>query len=386
MTKLLSILAAIICIGSLALKASGNSTGSFKIAATPGIDNRKNCRPGHTAFAVSRNDLTFYWKPAKRSGSVLGEAALTDAIISADGSLLLIAENTGNSTRLILFNLISKKICNGYLLNDRQLTKLAFLPGKKYSIAALQQEPNQISRIIFIDLRSGKITAEHKINGAVQDFTCSKNELFFTCAYRISKISISQPDAPPADVMEINPAGGLIALSCDHKVLARLIPGRLEFYELSVNGLIPLNDLSLPNHNSFEWIVPAMPGNTTFFIGSRQRAAFYVYGGVLKRLTPLAGSIPSLVPDRQEFILNLAVNDQIQRCALPECTKIITVNPRGLRPVNRNGTFRVLVQSSDAKNVRLVQIDNRGNIFNINVSNRRSKKELLLLTDNHGVQ
>ncbi|MBR7156344.1 MAG: hypothetical protein IKD22_05870 [Lentisphaeria bacterium] len=366
--------------------SAGPATGSLKIASTPGINNRAKCKSNLAAFAVTRNNVTFHWKPAKRANSVLGEAALSDAVISGDGSLLVIAENFADSSRLILFNLISGKIGNAYTFAGRKLVKLAFIPGKKHSLLALHRSNTASAAFLHIDLRSGSILSERKISGSVKDFVCSSSEIFFTTSYQICKAAVDAPESPVVNAMETNSTDGLLALSIDNKVLTHLVSGRVEFYELSRNGLIPMTDISLPRHHRFSWIVPVLPGGTSVIVGREQGAAFIVHGGVATQITALAGPPAVQVPFKQEVIINLAVKDQILRCSLPDCTKIIGVNPRTLRPANYNGTFRVLVQDSDAKNVLLVQIDNRGNIFRINVSNRRSKKELLLLTDNQGVR
>ena len=383
MSKILFAAAAIFF--ALISPAANPQNGTLKIARTPGVNNRAKCKPNHAAFAVSRNNVTFHWKPAKRENSVLGEAALSDAIISNDGSLLIITENFADSTRLVLFNLLSGKIGNVHTFERYQLVKTALIPSNKHSLMALHRSNNSAA-LLQIDLRSGKILSERKISTPVRDFVCSSSEIFFTTDYRIRKFPLHDPSAPAADAMETNTTNGLLALSIDGKVLAQLVSGKVEFYELSQNGLIPMNDITLPPHHRFSWIVPVLPGGTSVIVGREQGAAFILHGGVATQITPLAGPPAVQVPFKQEVIINLAVKDQILRCSLPECAKIIGINPRTLRPTNYNGTFRVLVQDSDAKNVLLVQIDNRGNIFRINVSNRRSKKELLLMTDNQGVR
>ncbi|MDD3666834.1 MAG: hypothetical protein PHQ65_16325, partial [Bacteroidales bacterium] len=181
----------IIRSGESAVELKVASTGSWSETETPGISNRADTPPGMLAAKLAEEHMLCRWMPSPDSASAIRGADLIDAVLSADESLLIIAERIGgagkpNSARLVFLNLFNGKIIGGFELSRRRIASIALIPGQPEKLLAVQTaqpEFGSADALLVIDLRRKKIAAESEATpGRVRSVATDGEQLWFTAA------------------------------------------------------------------------------------------------------------------------------------------------------------------------------------------------------------
>jgi NTP pyrophosphatase (non-canonical NTP hydrolase) len=116
---------------------------------------------------------------------ILGGADILDAQLSADKSLLVIAERIGgvnkpNSTRFIMINTFNGEIVNYFTIESRLISKISFTNDRYVKLAAIQQKQEELDNpspdaILIIDLEKRKISNEFVLPEKVTSIAYYKN-------------------------------------------------------------------------------------------------------------------------------------------------------------------------------------------------------------------
>lgn len=358
-------------------------TGSLLAIDAPGTDNRAGTPPGMLAARLAENDKIFRWSPSPATSRITGGAALAAAALSPDESVLVIAETVGapagpNSTRLLYFNVLNGKLINAKLLEGRRLASLEFAGyDRLLAIEAPQPELNRPERLLLFDpadpadlLESAP--AATPVLSAVSDgtrtwYTCRGNPYFLRLENGAFQVA-------PQRQRTLVPDPRLV-LTADRKHLHLFGAGRVEFYKLTIRGAELVSSVELPAAAVPEWGAAASADGSWLVLGAANRPAWLVGRNTVRQLADKCSALGCLLPSG-EFLLGVPVNESLALYRLPEkSTPSATVSPRKIKPVNRNDNFRIFPLSGTRP--RVLQIDHRGNLWQLEIRPRRWVKTAL---------
>ena len=164
-------------------------------------------------------------------------------------------------------------------------------------------------------------------------------------------------------------------LTADRKHLHLFGAGRVEFYKLTLRGAELISSVELPAAAVPEWGAAASADGSWLVLGAANRPAWLVGRNTVRQLADKCSALGCLLPNG-EFLLGVPVNESLALYRLPEkSTPSATVSPRKIKPVNRNDNFRIFPLSGTRP--RVLQIDHRGNLWQLEIRPRRWVKTAL---------
>ena len=370
-------------------------TGEFSSIAVPEKKAPGKSAPQNSADLVSEKGKKFTWRPSPLLSSAIRPADLTGAAISADGSLVVVAERVGgagkaNSTRFLFFDIPNRRLAGGFTLPKVLISSIAFAPGSRNEILGIRHASthfNERNGIVRIDLKTGQIVDSLDTpSGKVASFvTDSNGKIFFSTANSslifeteagslfIEPTSVKSRISSP----ELCIAGALLIASGKEGIeMFRKDHGRWIADENLVKFPEPFQVKSCTVTDT---AAPAI-----CFAGSDGGDLWYFRSGTVSKLKErISGRL--LYDEVQKiFFAEIAANSRIVLFQMPEASESAKpVTPNRLKPANRNGSYALL--RSPALKQKMVQIDNRGNVFILDYSKMsRWQKHVVYIADRAG--
>lgn len=375
-------------------QVSVEPTGKWEKLPSPGNRNDLKNPPGALAAILSENNFVFNWKPSPDISRVSQPADLTGAILSEDESTLIIAERIGgkdknNSTRLLFVNLAGARVCGGFELPMRRITAIAAIPGVSGKIIAVQEAQeatNTQNKLLVIDLRRRRITAESApLPRVISTFATDGSRIWFASsgATSVSEIELDMLNGGEIKNHETKAEICGISFCRSSNSLFVAERGFCEFFSVRPDTLFLEKSLPLPAGFTPVWTLALrQPANSAVIVDNNGKALFVFSGGTM----PLQEKVEPygcLLPDNQ-VMLGCSRQMQIMRMHFPSADPQGYITPNTLRPANRNKTFKLFARTTNP--VQLIQLDERGNIFQITLTGRRGKKNPVMLVDKSGIR
>ena len=371
-------------------------TGEFSSMAVPERKTVKQKSSSSAADLVSEKGKKFFWKPSPLLSSTIRVADLTGAALSEDGSLAVITERIGgagkaNSTRVLLFDIPNRRLAGGFVIPKERLSSITFLPGPQTDLIAIRTQfaPFKTKNgLVRIDLRERKIVDyfDAPENKSVTSFVCGKKgKLFLTVAGSPVLYEID------ADAFAVEPVSVKSRLSSPKVCVTGelLIAYGKEGVETfrKDEGRWIADEALCPFPEPFEPVKSTVI-DATFpaicFSGTFEEDLWYYRKGSFRKLQERISGI-SLWNEPQKLLFSeAAANSKIVIFQMPEGSSLEKgATPNRLKPASRNGSFAFLGRPA-LKN-KIVQIDNRGNVFVLDHSRiTRWKKYIVYIADRAG--
>lgn len=375
-------------------------TGEFSSMTLPAETKKRKRKTGKktaptTADLVTEKGKKFFWKPSPLLSSTLRVADLTGAAISEDGSLVVVAERIGgegkaNSTRLLFFDVQRHRLAGGFVLPEVLISSIAFCRNSQTEIFGIRSRftpYNVKDGLVRIDLKSKRIIDSlDSPAGAITSFaTAGNGKLFFTVS---NSPAVYEQDADSFSVVPRRIKSRLSSprICVMPRILAAYGKEGVELFRMNLGRWIPEEKLH-PFTDSFvpvssRVIDPALPA--ICFAGAYEEDLWYFRNGKLRKLKERTSGIQVWDQGAMLLIVETASNNRVFIFTMPEGTQMEkAVTPNRLRPANRNGSFAML--KAPALKSKLVQIDNRGNVFLLDYTRpARWKKSIVHITDRTG--
>lgn len=377
-------------------------TGEFSNISVPESPKSKKNKKSkkqdrsNTADLVSEKGKKFFWKPSPLLSSAIKLADLTGAALSEDGSLAVVTERIGgkdkpNSTRVLLFDISRRRLAGGFELRKERISSIAFLPGTKTELIAIrgQFDPFKTKNgLVRIDLRKQKIvdTFDSPENKRITSFTCGKaGKIIFSTLnspvlFEIDQNSFAEEPVPVKSRLsspKVSANGELLVVySKDGVETFRQDEGRW----IANEKLSTFPETFEPvNCTITDSAVPAI-----CFSGAYEDDLWYSRNGVFRKIQERISGISLWDGQQKNFFAEVAANNKIVIFQMPEGSPLEkSATPNRLRPANRNGSFAFL--GNRALKEKIVQIDDRGNVFLLDYSKiTRWKKYVVYIADRTG--
>ena len=369
-------------------------TGEF-IALPANLPEKGKQKQSASVSLLREKGKKFIWKPSVQSSSPTRKADLLGAALSHDGRIAAAAERIGgenkpNSTRFVLFGVEEAAVINGFTLEKELITSIAFLPGSSTELIGIRRRSaffKTAEAIVRISLVRKKITDFSKDPaGTFSSFAFGPDGQLFCTAENSSEVSVY-------DLNDLSAAPEKIKtrLSSPFVCVAKdlLIAYGKEGIEVFRKGPSRWNaDETLckaPEKFAPSGAVvtdASAPG--ICFPGEFSGTLWYFRKDTFVKLKERTSGL--CVADSQNGLLfaELAANSQLAVFKMPDGSATGKLQrPNRLKPATRNGNFLYL--SSPALKNKIVQIDDRGNVFLLDHSNiTRWKKSSVYIVDNTG--
>ncbi|MBQ7207991.1 MAG: hypothetical protein IJS01_09365 [Lentisphaeria bacterium] len=353
----------------------------------------KSSSPRGSAAGRLAAGKDFRWTPSQIEGRATGGADIREILLSADESLLVMAERIGgenkpNSTRFILVSLRDKKIIRAVTLKERRITAAAFIPGTDTLIAAESAQPEfgRDNALVRIDLKRGKISAPSRSEEAPVTSLCTDGEkVWYTVkdSTMIRELRLDAFSAEPGSV-RTRATDPRVSLSPDGSRLVAFGKGMCEIFKTSADNLAALQQ-SFETAGTFspaQILVLDDRASSLVLVEPAKQAALYLNGSS-KTLTEKCGPVAAFFKEENMLLLGLLKNDAIAKIPLPGAEpEGKPVVPGKLKPASRNGNLKLLALSGTP--ARAVLVDSRANVMLLEITKRRWKKTPVLTVDKTG--
>ena len=376
-------------------RAAGESvtpTGLFTVTDNETPRKTQKAQKSSLASRLTQTGKDFFWKPSQIEHKATGGADLTDACLSQDESLLVIAEKIGgtnknNATRLILFDLKNKRIAAGHLLKKRRITAIRFLPGTDQLLAVQEEQPvfGNKNAVIKVDLKTGEVTASSlSAPGKITSFCSNGRKVWYTVENVKQIFELSAGDLSASAGISTAVSAPKAALSPDNSHLVVYGNGPAEIYAVAGNrsaGLAETADLPGTQKDAI-CLVLNNKASQLLFVEPEKKVVF-VQNGVSRTLVEKNTALSAYFPKHNALLQGVEKLNAIVNIALPGGDQTEKpLQPGKLKPLSRNANWALLPLS--AKNIKAVLIDHRGNIMILEKTKRRWKKYVLLTVDKTG--
>lgn len=368
-------------------------TGEFSVFPMPAAKKNKAAKNGSLASKLLPAGENFVWRPSKLSSSAIGIADITGAALSSDGSVTVISERIGgegktNSTRFLLFDIPARRLAGGFEIPELLLTDITFSAEKPYELLAIRKSfaPfNTKDGIVRIDLKSRKITDSiDSPAGRITSYAAADGNIIFTAAGS-KEIHLAGLNDFSSGRQKIKTRLSAPQISCASGVIAAFDSNGLEIFRkhedsfASDEEVIKVPEKFTPCQSAvIDGKLPAI-----CFIGAEEEPLWYFRKNGFRKLKDRCGGFFSY--DRNDGILyaGVAANSRIALFSMPEAEESPRMeSPNRLKPANRNGNYTIL--SVPALKKHLIQVDNRGNVFLLDLRKKRWKKSVIYIADKAG--
>lgn len=368
-------------------------TGEFSSMPMPAGKKKSSGKSGSLAAKLSSANESFIWRPSKLSSSAIGTADLTGAALSPDGSLVVISERIGgedkpNSTRLLFFNVHEGRLSGGFEIPELLLTDIRFTGKNDGEILAVRHkfDPFQAKDgIVKIDLKSRRIIDSFDSpKGAVTSFSITDEQLLFTIKNSSDIYFTALRDfSSGRKKMQTRISEPLVDSTSG--IIAAFDKRNLELFRSRDGVFHPEYELiKVPeNFTPYKSIIIDSKTPAICFIGPPEEPLWYFRGRTFRQLKERCGGFLSYDHNTGLLYAGLAANARIALFQMPEAAESSKpAAPNRLKPSNRNGTYALLSVPSLKK--QQIQIDNRGNVFILDMRKKRWKKSVIHIADRAG--
>ena len=352
-------------------------------------------KPNASVSQLREKGKKFIWKPSVQRSSPTRKADLLGAALSHDGKVAVAAERVGgennpNSTRFVLFGVEEAAVINGFTLDKELISSIAFLPGSSTELIGIRRRSSffkTAEAIVRISLIHKKITEFSKIPAETfTSFAFGPGQKLFCTAENSSEISVYDLNDLSASPEKIKTSLSsplvcfaqnlLIAYGKEGIEVFRKGPSRWnadEKFHKAPENFAPsgavVTDASVP---------------AICFPGRFSETLWYFRKDTFVKLKERTSGLCFAGSQKDLFFAELAANSQLALFKMPDGSETgKPQRPNRLKPATRNGTFLYL--SSPALKNKVVQIDDRGNVFLLDHSNlTRWKKSSVYIVDNTG--
>jgi len=359
-------------------------TGSF---VELGADTRKeNVKLPGVAEKVDQKRL-FRWKPSP-AGAPMGGADLTDAVLSPDGTLFCVAEQIGgagnlNSTRLVLIN-PEKGILGGPMLEEVRVLRLGFLPegALLWLLAESGRNTDKAPAFLIYDLTAGKVIARSRPLAFAPGRILSAGESLWVASRNDRTLFRYDLKNFAAEPERLSAPFVISALTPRKQELLAFGEGGGAVYAIRDGKAFQTGSIPVPPGLCPEWC-RLMPGEDAVFAVSTADGK----GGVLNdgKFSVLRESDAApgwIFPEGKRLIFGDRQQEFLHPFRLPDLEPDKTVKPGKERPATRNRTFCFFALPD--KIPSLLQMDERGNVFTVQMDGRRVRKTPVLIVDRTG--
>ncbi|MBE6384141.1 MAG: hypothetical protein E7048_00590 [Lentisphaerae bacterium] len=347
------------------------------------------------AALLTEKGKQFSWKPSPRLSSTIRNADLTGAVLSADGTLVVISERIGgeekpNSTRFILFNVPNRTIAGGFVIKEALIDTISFVPGSKTELIGIRRSSTHFGT-------KGALVRLNLSHREIMDYVESPAREFTSYAWGANgKIFCTTTDSGEILAYDPDNLSGTPKRIKSHlsspKVCAAgkdMIAYGTEGIEILRNGQEnkkeTANFFKAPERFSClkaTVVDPRLPA--VIFSGNFEEDCWYFIGNTCKKLKSRVSGVQSWDSLNKLLFIELAANAKVAIFQMPEARENAKpAAPNRLKPANRNHSFALL--SVPALKNNMVQIDNRGNVFLLDYSKMgRWKKYSVYVADQAG--
>jgi hypothetical protein len=371
-------------------------TGEFIVLPTETSSPDKGKQKKNVSVSLLREKgKKFIWKPSVQNSSPTRKADLLGGALSQDGKIAVAAERIGgenkpNSTRFVLFGLEEAAIINGFRLEKELISSIAFLPGSSTELIGIRRSSSffkTAEAIVRINLLHKKITDLSKApTEKFTSFAFGPDQKLFCTTENSSEIPVydlNDLSAPPEKIKTrlrspfVCFAGELlIAYGKEGIEVFRKGPSRWNADEKF--------------HNAPEKFAPSgavvtdasVPG--ICFPGGFAETLWYFRKDTFVKLKERTSGLCFASDKNGLLFAELAANSLLTVFKMPDGSEAgKPQRPNRLKPATRNGNFLYL--STPALKNKVVQIDDRGNVFLLDHSNiKRWKKSTVYIVDQTG--
>lgn len=371
-------------------------TGEFIVLPTNQPAQKKEKKKKTSAAARLREKgMKFIWKPSVMLSSPTRKADLLGAALSADGSFAVATERVGgenkpNSTRFVLFGIEEAAVINGFTLQKELVSSIAFIPGSDSELIGIRRKSSFFKTseaLVRISLEHKKIMDRSAApEGAFTSFVFGPDEKIFCTTENSSEISVYDRNdlAAPPEKIKTNLKAPLVCFA--GKQLIAYGNEGLEIFRQGKNRWNPDEKF----HKAPNGFRPAgavvtddnVPG--ICFPGGFSETLWYFRKDTFVKLKERTSGLCFASDKNGLLFAELAANSLLTVFQMPDGTEVgKPQRPNRLKPATRNGNFLYL--STPALQNKVVQIDDRGNVFLLDHSNiKRWKKSTVYIVDQTG--
>jgi hypothetical protein len=341
----------------------------------------KNTPINSFATLVANKKFSYKWTPSQMTNRILGGADILDAQLSADKSLLVIAERIGgvnkpNSTRFIMINTFNGEIVNYFTIESRLISKISFTNDRYVKLAAIQQKQEELDNpspdaILIIDLEKRKISNEFVLPEKVTSIAYYKNNedkeiIYYTLKdksyFYIFDVELKTTEKEILSKIE----SPKLVCSKDGNIL---LYGR-NLLELYTNTGKPIKDIKPTGYFNPDICVPLSNDFSTILFIVPNKAPQLWYGDSLQDLPVKATGQTAFDSTNNKLYLAIQPFNAITSFNLPNLEPAKPVTIGKLKPVDKSEIKFVFLLNSS----KLLIIDHRGNINTVITNKRRWQK------------
>ncbi|MDR0932445.1 MAG: hypothetical protein LBM70_05420 [Victivallales bacterium] len=378
--------APMIHVDELEVTPTVKTTGKLLELRDSAVNNRADTPPGVLAALIADDGVIYNWTPSPDPMRVTGGADLIDAFIAPDESLLVLLENIGgnselNATRILCFNLLNNKIVRAFMVENRKLAMAQVVPGSTCFIAAqvAQEKFKQKSRLIAVDLRTGKIKGEsQEFEQPIRSLAVNIERSFVVPEKSDDIIAISHDkfavNGQKIKTLVPNPK---LLISPNGNRLVVYGEKRMELYNLATPKLELLHSRELPENFTPDNAISITDNASNLLFFDAVGKAYLYIGETFRQLDgKFTGAGCCRVADGKLF-LGIQQKEAINFYQMPNDLDPQSVGvPGELRPRTGGRNFKIFVRTTST-DPELIVIDNRANIFELTVKPRRWQKRLI---------
>ncbi len=319
------------------------------------------------AMRSGKAGVYYMWTPSRDNSRATGGAALLDCRMSADGSALLFLEELGEvdgilGARIIVVNISGGRITAAPEFLKNRIVSIMPLKGSGAKVLALEVLKNGKSKLLLLDIASGKIMASSPAfsvransgmvwyGGRIALISGNGMEIMFFSPEKLGKGGEKFPVEEPVRLL-IEGKEQLIMVS----------EGKVSYAVIEEERIKNEQEFMFPKKFSPSFGIISS-GGEALLLGEPGGECRIIAGGAPRKILDGCGRAVAWINNADGFALNIMHNDMVELLVSPDFAPVGSkLDPGKMRPSTR-GDVRWIFPT-DKQSVSMLIADHRANVF-----------------------